>query len=322
MEKQEYIKLYHEMVVIRRLEEKAAELYQQGKIGGFLHLYIGQEAVSTGIISARSPADRVITAYRDHGIAINCGLSANEVMAELLGKETGCSKGRGGSMHMADVSKNFYGGHAIVGSHLPLASGLALGDKYQNNKAATICFFGDGASNIGFFHEALNLSKVWDLPVLWVCENNQYGMGTSVDRASAVSDISQKAKGYGIPASQVDGMDVLAVRKAAEKILPQVRDGNGPYFLEVLTYRFRGHSMGDPERYRHQDEVHCWQENDPIGIYQKFLEKNNLVSIEDLAAQNKLAFTEVDKAIEFAEASPFPAQEDLFKNIYYEESRA
>ncbi len=322
MEKQEYIKLYHEMVVIRRLEEKAAELYQQGKIGGFLHLYIGQEAVSTGIISARIAADRVITAYRDHGIAINCGLSANEVMAELLGKETGCSKGRGGSMHMADVSKNFYGGHAIVGSHLPLASGLALGDKYQNNKAATICFFGDGASNIGFFHEALNLSKVWDLPVLWVCENNQYGMGTSVDRASAVSDISQKAKGYGIPASQVDGMDVLAVRKAAEKILPQVRDGNGPYFLEVLTYRFRGHSMGDPERYRHQDEVHCWQENDPIGIYQKFLEKNNLVSIEDLAAQNKLAFTEVDKAIEFAEASPFPAQEDLFKNIYYEESRA
>ncbi len=322
MEKQEYIKLYHEMVVIRRLEEKAAELYQQGKIGGFLHLYIGQEAVSTGIISARIPADRVITAYRDHGIAINCGLSANEVMAELLGKETGCSKGRGGSMHMADVSKNFYGGHAIVGSHLPLASGLALGDKYQNNKAATICFFGDGASNIGFFHEALNLSKVWELPVLWVCENNQYGMGTSVDRASAVSDISQKAKGYGIPASQVDGMDLLAVRKAAEKILPTVRDGKGPYFLEVLTYRFRGHSMGDPERYRHQDEVHCWQENDPIGIYQKYLEKNNLASVEELAEQNKLAFTEVDKAIEFAEASPFPAQEDLYKNIYYEEKRA
>jgi pyruvate dehydrogenase E1 component alpha subunit len=322
VEKQEYIKLYHEMVVIRRLEEKAAELYQQGKVGGFLHLYIGQEAVSTGIISARTPADRVITAYRDHGIAINCGLSANEVMAELLGKETGCSNGRGGSMHMADVSKNFYGGHAIVGSHLPLASGLALGDKYQQNKAATICFFGDGASNIGFFHEALNLSKVWELPVLWVCENNQYGMGTSVDRASAVSNISLKAKGYGIPASQVDGMDILAVRKAAEKILPQVREGKGPYFLEVLTYRFRGHSMGDPERYRHQDEVHCWQENDPIGIYQKYLEKNNLVTIEELAEQNKLAFSEVDKAIEFAEVSPFPASEDLFKNIYYEESRA
>jgi pyruvate dehydrogenase E1 component alpha subunit len=322
VEKQEYIKLYHEMVVIRRLEEKAAELYQQGKVGGFLHLYIGQEAVSTGIISARTPADRVITAYRDHGIAINCGLSANEVMAELLGKETGCSNGRGGSMHMADVSKNFYGGHAIVGSHLPLASGLALGDKYQQNKAVTICFFGDGASNIGFFHEALNLSKVWELPVLWVCENNQYGMGTSVDRASAVSNIRLKAKGYGIPASQVDGMDILAVRKAAEKILPQVREGKGPYFLEVLTYRFRGHSMGDPERYRHQDEVHCWQENDPIGIYQKYLEKNNLVTIEELAEQNKLAFSEVDKAIEFAEASPFPASEDLFKNIYYEESRA
>ena len=321
MNKKEYLRLYKEMVVIRRLEEKAAELYQQGKIGGFLHLYIGQEAVSTGIISARIPEDRVITAYRDHGIAINCGLSANEVMAELLGKATGCSKGRGGSMHMADVSKNFWGGHAIVGAHLPLAAGLALGDKYQNNKAATICFFGDGATNIGYFHEALNLSKVWNLPVLWVCENNQYGMGTAVERASAVSDISQKAEGYGIPNSQVDGMDLMAVRKAAEKILPEVREGKGPYFLEVLTYRFRGHSMGDPERYRKQDEVHCWEENDPIGIYQKFLETNNHASVEDLAQQHTAAQAEVDKAVEFAEASPDPAPEDLFKHIYVEELR-
>ncbi len=321
MNKKEYLQLYYEMVVIRRLEEKAAELYQQGKIGGFLHLYIGQEAVSTGIISARIPEDRVITAYRDHGIAINCGISANEVMAELLGKVTGCSKGRGGSMHMADVSKNFWGGHAIVGSHLPLAAGLALGDKYQNNKAATICFFGDGSTNIGYFHEALNLSKVWDLPVLWVCENNQYGMGTAVERASAVSDISQKAEGYGIPNSQVDGMDLMAVRKVAEKTLADVRDGKGPYFLEVLTYRFRGHSMGDPERYRQQDEVHCWQENDPIGIYQKFLESNNHATVKDLAELHAAAQQEVDKAVEFAEASPDPAPEDLFKHIYVEELR-
>ena len=319
MEKKELLDLYFQMVVIRRLEERAAELYQQGKVGGFLHLYIGQEAVSTGIISARKPVDRVITAYRDHGIAINCGIPAKQVMAELMGKATGISKGRGGSMHMADVTKNYFGGHAIVGSHLPLASGLALGDKYQNNKAVTICFFGDGATNIGYFHEAVNLSKVWDLPVLWVCENNQYGMGTSVERSSAVPEMIQKAKGYDIPASQVDGMDLMAVKEAAEKILPTVREGKGPYFLEVMTYRFRGHSMGDPERYRKQDEVHCWQENDPIGIYQKYLEVNKLATVEDLAKQNKLALSEVDKAVEFAEASPDPAPEERFKNIYVEE---
>src|SRR5512133_2682547 len=198
MEKSEYLKLYEEMVVIRRLEERAAELYQQGKIGGFLHLYIGQEAVSTGLISARKPQDRVITAYRDHGVAINAGIPAKNVMAELLGKATGISKGKGGSMHLADVSKNYFGGHAIVGAHLPLATGLALGDRYQHSDAITICMFGDGATNIGFFHEALNMSKVWNLSVLWVVENNQYGMGTSVDRASAVSEMTQKAEGYGM----------------------------------------------------------------------------------------------------------------------------
>ncbi|HNR45760.1 MAG TPA: thiamine pyrophosphate-dependent enzyme, partial [Anaerolineaceae bacterium] len=181
MDKAEHLKLYKEMVVIRRVEERAAELYQQGKIGGFLHLYIGQEAVSTGLVSVRQPVDRVITAYRDHGVAINCGIPARQVVAELLGKATGCSGGKGGSMHMADVEKNFWGGHAIVGAHLPLASGLALGDVYAGNKAVTLCMFGDGATNIGYFHEAVNLAKVWNLPVLWVCENNQYGMGTAVD---------------------------------------------------------------------------------------------------------------------------------------------
>jgi pyruvate dehydrogenase E1 component alpha subunit len=318
MDKKEYLDLYYQMVVIRRLEEKAAELYQQGKIGGFLHLYIGQEAVSTGIISAREKTDRVITAYRDHGIAINCGLSSNEVMAELLGKATGCSKGRGGSMHMADVNKNFWGGHAIVGAHLPLAAGLALGDQYQNQNAATICFFGDGATNIGFFHEALNLSKVWKLPVLWVCENNQYGMGTSVERASAVSDIRQKAEGYGMKNSQVDGMNLMSVRKASEEALKYIKQGNGPYLLEVITYRFRGHSMGDPERYRKQDEVHCWQENDPIGIYQKYLEETHKIKPEEFLALNQGAEEEVQKAVEFAEASPEPAPEELFDHIYVE----
>src|SRR5512139_2979539 len=210
MDKQQHLDLYYQMVLIRLTEEQAAQLYQQGKIGGFLHLYIGQEAVSTGLISVREPRDRVITAYRDHGVAINCGIPANQVMAELLGKATGCSQGKGGSMHMADVKRNFWGGHAIVGAHLPIASGLALGDKYAGNDNITICMFGDGATNIGYFHEALNLSKVWGLRVLWVCENNQYGMGTAVERASAVSEIRQKAEGYCIPNNRADGMDVLA----------------------------------------------------------------------------------------------------------------
>ena len=192
MNKKEQLELYHEMVLIRRLEERGAELYQQGKIGGFMHLYIGQEAVCTGLIAARQPNDRVITAYRDHGVAISCGIPATEVMAELLGKATGTSKGKGGSMHMADTEKNFWGGHAIVGAHLPIAMGMALGDKYAGRKNVTICMFGDGATNIGFFHEAVNMSKVWNLPVLWVCENNVYGMGTAVDRASAVSSIAVK----------------------------------------------------------------------------------------------------------------------------------
>lgn len=190
LKKKDHLELYHQMVLIRRVEERSAELYQAGKIGGFLHLYIGQEAVSTGIVSVRQPQDRIITAYRDHGLALNVGIPAKAVIAELLGKETGVSKGRGGSMHMADVEKNYWGGHAIVGAHLPIAAGMALGDQYEGNDGVTICMFGDGATNIGFFHEGVNLSKVWNLPVLWLCENNQYGMGTAVDRASALSERS------------------------------------------------------------------------------------------------------------------------------------
>jgi pyruvate dehydrogenase E1 component alpha subunit len=318
MKKQEYLELFSQMVQIRRLEESAAELYQQGLIGGFLHLYIGQEAVSTGLISARQPQDRVITAYRDHGVAINCGISANQVMAELLGKKTGCSQGRGGSMHMADVSKNYWGGHAIVGAHLPLASGLALGDLYRGNKAVTIAMFGDGATNIGFFHEALNLSKVWNLPVFWVCENNQYGMGTAVARASAVSDMRQKAGGYGIPTSRVDGMNIMEVRQASLDIIEKIRSGSGPYFLEVETYRFRGHSMGDPERYRKAEEIHHWEESDPIGIYHRYLVSNGIATEEELCKAEDDAAEVIKKSVEFAQASPEPAPEELFDNIYVE----
>jgi pyruvate dehydrogenase E1 component alpha subunit len=321
MEKSEHLDLYQQMVVIRILEGRSAELYQQGKIGGFLHLYIGQEAVSTGLISARKPQDRVITAYRDHGVAINCGISAKEVMAELLGKATGVSGGKGGSMHLADVNNNFWGGHAIVGSHLPIAAGLALGDVYQKQDGVTICMFGDGATNIGYFHEALNLSKVWKLPVLWVCENNQYGMGTTVERASAVSEIRQKADGYAMKNDNVDGMDIMKVREKALEMIEEIRSGSGPQFLEINTYRFRGHSMGDPERYRQQEEIRKWQENDPIGIYRRYLVEEKIASEEELNGEDKKANEIVEDAVHFAESSPEPAAEELFKNIYVEEGR-
>jgi pyruvate dehydrogenase E1 component alpha subunit len=316
MEKEEHLDLYYQMVLIRRLEERSAELYQQGKIGGFLHLYIGQEAVSTGLVAARKPQDRVITAYRDHGVAINVGIPAKNVMAELLGKATGTSKGKGGSMHLADVERNFWGGHAVVGAHLPIAAGLALGDQYQKNDGVTICMFGDGATNIGYFHEALNLSKVWNLPLLWVCENNQYGMGTSVERASAVSEIRQKANGYNIPNEQIDGMDVLRVRETSLEILEKIRSGEGPHFLEVLTYRFRGHSMGDPERYRKQDEIKKYQENDPIGIYRRTLLEKEIAAESELDDLDARAEVEVQEAVDFAESSPEPEPEALYEHIY------
>jgi pyruvate dehydrogenase E1 component alpha subunit len=317
MDKEKLQDIYHEMVLVRRLEEESASLYQQGKIGGFLHLYIGQEAVGSGLIAARQPQDRVITAYRDHGVAISCGMDPKVVMAELLGKETGCSKGRGGSMHLADVELNFWGGHAIVGAHLPLAAGMAMADKYRGTDAVTICMFGDGATNIGYFHEALNLSAVWDLPVLWVCENNQYGMGTAVERASAVSEIRQKADGYGMPNERVDGMDVIKVYEATQKALEQIRSG-GPFLLEAMTYRYRGHSMGDPERYRESEEIEKWRKDDPIGIFREHLLTKagfdeSVLDDEELRAE-KL----VQEAVQFAESSPDPAPETLFDYLYVE----
>ena len=318
MNKEKQLEMYREMVLIRRLEERGAELYQAGKIGGFMHLYIGQEAVSTGLIAAREPRDRVITAYRDHGVALNCGISTNEVMAELLGKATGVSKGKGGSMHMAAPDKNMWGGHAIVGGHLPIAAGLALGDQYAGNDNVTICMFGDGATNIGYFHEGLNLSKAWNLRVLWVCENNKYGMGTSVERASAVSEIRQKAEGYGMANSRVDGMDVMKVHEAAQKAIEYVRTESKPYLLEVVTYRYRGHSMGDPERYRTQEEVKKWQEDDPIGIFRAQLISKKTITAKKLDEIEAEVEEEVQKSVEFAEASPEPAPEALWENVFVE----
>jgi pyruvate dehydrogenase E1 component alpha subunit len=238
------------------------------------------------------------------------------MMAELLGKATGVSKGKGGSMHMASVEHNFWGGHAIVGGHLPIAAGLAIGDQYAENDNVTICMFGDGATNIGYFHEALNIAKAWKLRVLWVCENNQYGMGTSVERASAVSDIRQKADGYGMKSAEVDGMDVMKVYEASKEAIEYVRKNSEPYFLEINTYRFRGHSMGDPERYRKAEEVKQWQENDPIGIFNKYLLDKKIATRKQLDEIEARAEEEVNKAVEFAENSPEPEMEELFKDIY------
>ena len=320
MDKEKLQRMYHEMVLIRRIEERAAELYQQGKIGGFLHLYIGQEAVSTGVGAARRPEDRLITAYRDHGVAISAGIDANTVMAELLGKKTGTSLGFGGSMHMADTEKNFWGGHAIVGSHLLFAAGMGLADQYRGQEGVTICLFGDGATNIGFFHEALNLAGVWDLPVLWICENNQYGMGTAVKRASAVEEIHQKAEAYGMAHSQADGMNVMTVYEAVSDALEHVRN-EGPYFLEIDTYRFEGHSMGDPERYRTKEEVGEWEEDDPIGIFRKYLLEEEGLDEETLNELERQVQDEVEEAVEFAENSEEPTWEDLVSTVYVEEYR-
>jgi pyruvate dehydrogenase E1 component alpha subunit len=318
MKKEQQLDLYYQMVLVRRVEERGAELYQAGKIGGFMHLYIGQEAVSSGLIAAREPRDRVITAYRDHGVALNCGISANEVVAELLGKVTGTSKGKGGSMHMASTEKNMWGGHAIVGGHLPIASGLALGDQYAGNDNVTICMFGDGATNIGYFHEALNVAKTWGLRVLWVCENNMYGMGTSVERASAVSEIRQRAEGYNMKSGRVDGMDVMKVYEASKEAIDYVRGNSQPYLLEAVTYRYRGHSMGDPERYRKQEEVKKWQENDPIGIFRRHLMGKKTVTAKALDEIEARVEDDVNKAVEFAETSPEPSLEELFKDVYAE----
>jgi pyruvate dehydrogenase E1 component alpha subunit len=308
--------MYHQMVLIRRFEEKCAELYAKGDIGGFLHLYIGQEAVAVGAISALTDDDHVITAYRDHGQAIARGLDVNALMAEMTGKSTGVSKGKGGSMHLADVSKNFWGGHAVVGAHLSLAAGIGLALQYEEKPGAVLCFFGDGATNIGYFHESLNLSGVWDLPILWLCENNRYGMGTAVKRASAVEHIMQKAAAYGIPAEQVDGMDVMAVQAATQKALEHVRGGSGPYFLEVMTYRYRGHSMGDPERYREPEEIEKWQEEDPIGRFHNYLINEGLASEKELDETQVQVDQEIDEAVRFAEESPLPGPDDLYADVY------
>lgn len=308
--------LLREMLRIRRFEEKCVELYSAGKIRGFLHLYIGEEAVAVGAIPCLRPEDKIVSTYREHGHALARGISAGAVMAEMFGKANGCSRGRGGSMHLFDAATNFYGGNAIVGGGLPLAVGLALADKIQKKDSVTACFFGDGAVAEGEFHESINLAELWDLPVLFICENNLYAMGTALSRHQSQTDIAKKAEGYGVSAKAVDGMDVLEVAKATKEAIEFIRKTSRPYLLEFRTYRFRAHSMYDPELYRKKDEVEEWKKRCPIAIFEKRLNEEDILNVSQLSdIENKVA-AEINEAVAFAEEGELEPLEDLKKYVY------
>ncbi|MGE0824842.1 MAG: pyruvate dehydrogenase (acetyl-transferring) E1 component subunit alpha [Candidatus Binatia bacterium] len=310
--------LLREMLRIRRFEEKCAELYSAAKIRGFLHLYIGEEAVAVGAMQALEPDDAVVATYREHGHALARGVSPQAIMAEMYGKQEGCSRGRGGSMHLFDTATRFYGGNAIVGGGLPVAVGLALADKMQQRPRVTACFFGEGAVAEGEFHESLNLAALWKLPVLFCCENNQYAMGTALTRSESEVDLCIKAASYEIPAWPVDGMDVLACESATQRAVLAVRSGGGPYFLEFRTYRFRAHSMYDPQLYRSKEEVEQWKKRDPIVAFEDRLRAQELIRDEDRARIEEQVTTEIEEAIAFAEAGTWEPVEDLTKYVYSE----
>ena len=316
LNKEELINLYRQMLLIRRFEEKSAEAYVAGKIGGFCHLYIGQEAVAVGAISAIRKDDYVFASYREHGHALAKGMSARSIMAELFGKATGCSKGKGGSMHMFDKELGFLGGHAIVGGQIPLATGAAFASMYQGTDQVTLCFFGEAAVNQGAFHESLNLAQLWKLPCIYICENNQYGMGTSLARAMSSQDISQKSCAYDIASEFVDGMDVLAVREATLRAVERARKGYLPTLLEVRTYRFMGHSMSDPGNYRTRAEIERHQERDPIKLFAASLKEQGVLSDTEFQQIESEVKEQVEQAVLFAEQSPLPAPEELFTDVY------
>lgn len=316
LERDELIKLYHQMLLIRRFEEKCAEAYSMGKIGGFCHLYIGQEAVAVGSISAIRQDDYVLTSYREHGHAIAKGISPDAIMAELFGKSTGCSKGKGGSMHLFDKNVNFLGGHAIVGGQIPLATGVAFAAKYQGTDRVALCYFGEAAVNQGTFHESLNMAQLWKLPCIYICENNQYGMGTSQQRAMSLQDVAQKASAYELAGEFVDGMDVLAVREATIRAVERARKESLPSLIEVRTYRFMGHSMSDPGNYRTRSEIERYQERDPIKLLLANLKEQNLIDDAQVEAIEKEVREIVDHSVKFAEESPEPAPEELYTNVY------
>jgi pyruvate dehydrogenase E1 component alpha subunit len=308
--------LYRDMLLIRRFEEKAGQLYGMGLIGGFCHLYIGQEAVVVGMNAAQKPGDQVITAYRDHGHMLACGMDPKQVMAELTGRQTGYSKGKGGSMHMFSAEKQFYGGHGIVGAQVPLGTGLAFANKYRSNGQVSITYFGDGASNQGQVYEAFNMAELWKLPVVYVIENNQYAMGTSVERSSAETHFYKRGSSFNIPGEQVDGMDVEAVREAGLKAIDWCRTGKGPIILEMKTYRYRGHSMSDPAKYRTREEVTAVREKrDPIDHLGQKLIADKLASEDDLKTIDKDIRQIVNAAAEFATESPEPAAAELYTDV-------
>ena len=310
------IDLYRQMLLIRRFEEKAAEAYVAGKIGGFCHLYIGQEAVAVGAISAIRNDDYVLTSYREHGQALAKGMTADSIMAELFGKVTGCSKGKGGSMHMFDKNVNFLGGHAIVGGQIPLATGVAFASKYQGTDKVTLCFFGEAAVNQGAFHESLNMAQLWKLPCIYICENNQYGMGTSLQRAMSLRDIAQKACAYEMASEFVDGMDVLAVREATMRAVDRAREDYLPTLLEIRTYRFMGHSMSDPGNYRTRAEIEKYQERDPIKLFSASLIEAKVADAKLLEKIDKEVQEVAAQSVKFADESPLPPPEDLYTDVY------
>ena len=310
------LELYRQMLLIRRFEEKSAEVYVAGKIGGFCHLYIGQEAVGVGAISAIRKDDYVLASYREHGLALAKGMSARSIMAELFGKATGCSKGKGGSMHMFEKELGFFGGHAIVGGQIPLATGTAFATKYLGTDQVTLCFFGEAAVNQGAFHESLNMAQLWKLPCIYICENNQYGMGTSLARAMSLSDIAQKACAYEMAAEFVDGMDVLAVREATLRAVERARKDYLPTLLEIRTYRFMGHSMSDPGNYRTRAEIEKYQERDPIKLFSATLLEEKIADEKALEEIDRKIREEVEDSLRFADESPLPDPEELYTDVY------
>ncbi len=318
LSREEELHAYREMLLIRRFEEKAGQLYGMGYVGGFCHLYIGQEAVVVGMMMAIKPGDQIITAYRDHGHMLATGMDPKGVMAELTGRRHGYSKGKGGSMHMFSVEKNFYGGHGIVGTPAPLGTGIAFANKYRGNDSVCVTFFGDGAANQGQVYESFNMAALWKLPVLYVIENNRYAMGTAVERASALAEeLYHRGLAFGIQGEQVDGMDVATVKDAGERALAFVRAGNGPMILEMRTYRYRGHSMSDPAKYRTREEVQGVREQrDPIELVRKRLIEGGRASEEELKEIDRTVRQVVNEAAEFAQADPEPDPAELFTDVY------
>ncbi len=312
---EEALDWFRKMSLIRRFEERAEEAYGQGKIGGFLHLYIGEEAIAVGAMAALRPEDDVITHYRDHGYVLARGIEPKRVMAELYGKATGLSKGKGGSMHMADVRRHLWGGYAIVGGHIPVATGLALAIQYRKLPQVVACFLGEGATNTGSFYSGLNLAAVWKLPLIVIVENNRYGMGTAFERVSAVGDVYRKASAFDIPGVRIDGNDVLAVRDAVRRMADRSRTGDGPQLIEAMTYRFRGHSMGDPQRYRTKEEVEEAKSRDPIVRWKRTVLENELAMEDELRKIGDEVDAEVEEAVRFAENSPMPDPGELYNDV-------